>query len=74
MSAIYDYQTTKIEMDITVSILRKNLKAVINNSIKYEFSNGSLEGSNRKIKVLKRSYYRFVNQKFLFLRVDCLFA
>jgi len=73
MSAIRDYQTTKTEMDTTISTLRKNLKAVIN-SVKYEFSNGPLEGINRKIKVLKRSCYGFANQEFFFLRIDCLFA
>lgn len=51
----------------------QNLKAVIN-SVKYEFSNGPLEGVNRKIKVLKRSCYGFTNQEFFFLRIDCLFA
>jgi transposase len=73
ISAIRDYQTTKTEMDTTISTLRKNLKAVIN-SVKYEFSNGPLEGINRKIKVLKRSCYGFANQEFFFLRIDCLFA
>lgn len=72
-SAICDYQTTKTEMDTTIFTLHKNLKAVIN-SVKYDFSNGPLEGINRKIKVLKRSCYGFSNQKFFFLRIDCLFA
>lgn len=60
MSAICNYQTAKIEIDITISTLRKNLKAAIN-SVKYEFSNSSFEEINRKIKVLKRSYYGFTN-------------
>lgn len=45
MSAICNYQSTKTEMDTTISILHKNLKAVIN-SVKYSFSNGPLEGIN----------------------------
>lgn len=72
-SAICNYQSTKTEMDTTISTLHKNLKAVIN-SVKYDFSNGPLEGINRKIKVLKRSCYGFSNQNFFFLRIDCLFA
>nr|WP_242363910.1 transposase [Limosilactobacillus antri] len=32
------------------------------------------QGINRKIKVLKRACYGFTNQKFFFLRIDCLFA
>ena len=48
-SAICNYQSTKTEMDTTISILHKNLKAVINN-VKYDFSNGLLEGINRKSK------------------------
>lgn len=72
-SAICNYQAIKTEMDTTILTLRKNLKAVTN-SIKYEFSNGPLEGINRKIKVLKRSCYGFTNQSFFFLRINCLFA
>lgn len=72
-SAICDYQATRTEMDTTIYTLHKNLKAVLN-SVKYEYSNGPLEGINRKIKVLKRSCYGFTNQSFFFLRIDCLFA
>lgn len=72
-STIRNYQTTKTKMDTTILTLRRNLKAVTN-SVKYEFSNGPLEGINRKIKVLKRSCYGFANQSFFFLRIDCLFA
>lgn len=60
-------------MDTAILTLPKNLKAVTN-SVKYEFSNGPLKEINRKIKVLKRSCYGFVNQSFFFLRIDCLFA
>ncbi|HES0556689.1 TPA: transposase, partial [Streptococcus pyogenes] len=33
-----------------------------------------LEGINRKIKTLKRTCYGFANQKFFFLRIDCIFS
>lgn len=68
-----EYQTTHSEMDITINTLRKNQHYVLN-SIKYKYSNGPLEGINRKIKALKRSCYGFANQKFFFLRIDCIFA
>ena len=44
------------------------------NSAKFEYSNGPLEGINRKIKTLKRTCYGFANQKFFFLRIDCIFS
>lgn len=72
-AVLQNYQTTNTEMDTTISTLRKNQQAVIN-STKYEFSNGPLEGINRKIKTLKRICYGFANQNFFFLRIDCLFA
>lgn len=72
-AVLQDYRTTNTEMDTTINTLKKNRQAVIN-STKYEFSNGPLEGINRKIKTLKRTCYGFANQKFFFLRIDCLFA
>ncbi|MBB1085369.1 transposase, partial [Limosilactobacillus fastidiosus] len=57
-AVLQNYQTTNTEMDTTISTLRKNQQAVIN-STKYEFSNGPLEGINRKIKTLKRTCYGF---------------
>lgn len=73
ITTLSDYQTTHSEMDITINTLRKNQKYVLN-SIKYKYSNGPLEGINRKIKNLKRSCYGFANQNFFFLRIDCIFA
>lgn len=67
------YQPNKTAMDTTIATLRKNRRAVIN-STKYEYSDGPLEGINRKIKTLKRVCYGFANQEFFFLRIDCLFA
>lgn len=72
-AVLNDYQTTNTEMDTTIQTLKKHQKAVIN-STQYEFSNGPLEGINRKIKTLKRTCYGFANQAFFFLRIDCLFA
>lgn len=72
-AVLNDYQATNTEMDTTIQTLKKNQKAVIN-STQYEFSNGPLEGINRKIKTLKRTCYGFANQAFFFLRIDCLFA
>lgn len=72
-AVLQDYRTINTEMDTTINTLKKNRQAVIN-STKYEFSNGPLEGINRKIKTLKRTCYGFANQKFFFLRIDCLFA
>ncbi|MCD7119051.1 ISL3 family transposase [Limosilactobacillus albertensis] len=67
------YQNTGTEMDTAIATLNKNQSYVIN-STQFEFSNGPLEGINRRIKTLKRSCYGFANQQFLFLRINCLFA
>ena len=47
-------------MDIAISALKKNMTAVLN-SVKYDFSNGPVEGINRRIKSLKRSCFGFRN-------------
>ena len=60
-------------MDTAIQTLRQNRKYVLN-SAKFEYSNGPLEGINRKIKTLKRTCYGFANQKFFFLRIDCIFS
>ncbi|MQB90289.1 ISL3 family transposase, partial [Lactobacillus reuteri] len=67
-STILDYQKTNTEMDTAIQTLRQNRKYVLN-SAKFEYSNGL----NRKIKTLKRTCYGFANQKFFFLRIDCIF-
>ena len=56
-------------MDIAIQTLRQNRKYVLN-SAKFEYSNGPLEGINRKIKTLKRTCYGFANQKFFFMFLD----
>ena len=72
-STILDYQKTDTEMDTAIQTLRQNREYVLN-SAKFEYSNGPLEGINRKIKTLKRTCYGFANQKFFFLRIDCIFS
>lgn len=72
-STILDYQKTNTEMDTAIQTLRQNRKYVLN-SAKFEYSNGPLEGINCKIKTLKRTCYGFANQKFFFLRIDCIFS
>ncbi len=72
-STILDYQKNNTEMDTAIQTLRQNRKYVLN-STKFEYSNGPLEGINRKIKTLKRTCYGFANQKFFFLRIDCIFS
>ena len=70
---INSYQTTHTELDTCINTFKKNLR-FIKNSIKFEYSNGPLEGINRKIKSLKRSCYGFSNIEYFFKRIDCLFA
>ena len=73
ITILSQYQNTETEMDTAIATLNKNQSYVIN-STQFEFSNGPLEGINRRIKTLKRSCYGFANQQFFFLRIDCLFA
>lgn len=73
ITILSQYQNTGTEMDTATATLNKNQSYVIN-STQFEFSNGPLEGINRRIKTLKRSCYGFANQQFFFLRIDCLFA
>ncbi len=47
-------------MDTTIRSLKQNLKAVTN-SLKYAYSNGPLEGVNRKIKAIGRTAYGYRN-------------
>ena len=47
----------------------KKHKEYMLNSVKYEYSNGSLEGSNNKIKLLKRVYYAYFSFSNFRLRI-----
>ncbi|OCW61913.1 transposase [Limosilactobacillus reuteri] len=60
-------------MDTAIQTFIHKMKYVLN-SAKFDYSNGPLEGINRKIKTLKRTCYGFANQKFFFLRIDCIFS
>ncbi|KRL41166.1 hypothetical protein FD01_GL002250 [Lacticaseibacillus manihotivorans DSM 13343 = JCM 12514] len=60
-------------MDTAIATLRKNLPWIIN-AAKSPYSNGPIEGVNRKIKELKRSCYGFANQANMFVRVYQLIA
>ena len=62
-STILDYQKNKYRNGYTIQTLHHNVKFVLN-SAKFNYSNGPLEGINRKIKTLKRTCYGFANQNF----------
>lgn len=70
---ITEYQPTGSIMDTAIATLRKNLPWIIN-AAKSPYSNGPIEGVNRKIKELKRTYYGFANQANMFVRVYQLTA
>jgi transposase len=55
-----NYRRSGQNMDTAISTLKKNMTAVLN-SVEYDFSNGPVEGINRRIKSLKRSCFGFRN-------------
>lgn len=65
------YQKTNTEMDIAITTLRKYKKYMLN-STRYNYSNGPIEGLNRKIKALKRNCYGFRNQLNFFTRIQLI--
>lgn len=70
---ITNYQPNGTPLDTAMHTLRKNLNGVIN-ADKSSYSNGPIEGINRKIKELKRACYGFSNQANMFTRVYQLIA
>lgn len=48
------------QIRITLKTFKKNMNAVLN-SIKYRYSNGCLEGTNRKIKQIQRTAFGYRN-------------
>ncbi|MCH4058305.1 MAG: ISL3 family transposase [Lactobacillaceae bacterium] len=66
------YRVTHTEMDTVMATLRKNKIAVINSCL-FQYSNGPLEGINRKIKVLKRNCYGFRNRENFFTRIALIY-
>lgn len=68
-STISGYENTKTAMDQTIHTLRRSAHFVAN-SAKYDYSNGPLEGINRKIKNLKRSCCGFRNFENLLRHIE----
>ena len=60
IDVLENYCRSGQNMDIAISALKKNMIAVLN-SVKYDFSNGPVEGINRRIKSLKRSCFGLRN-------------
>ena len=60
IDVLENYRRSGQNMDIAISTLKKNMTAVLN-SVEYDFSNGPVEGINRRIKSLKRSCFGFRN-------------
>ena len=60
IDVLENYRRSGQNMDTAISTLKKNMAAVLN-SVEYDFSNGPVEGINRRIKSLKRSCFGFRN-------------
>ena len=60
IDVLENYRRSGQNMDTTISTLKKNMTAILN-SVEYDFSNGPVEGINRRIKSLKRSCFGFRN-------------
>ena len=60
IDVLENYRHSGHNMDTAISTLKKNMTAVLN-SVEYDFSNGPVEGINRRIKSLKRSCFGFRN-------------
>ncbi|PJE49458.1 ISL3 family transposase [Pediococcus damnosus] len=70
-SLLTNYQPTSNQMDITINTFIKNGSALLN-SCRYPFSNGPIEGLNRKIKALKRNCFGFRNIDNFFIRISLI--
>ena len=60
IDVLENYRRSGQNIDTAISTLKKNMTAVLN-SVEYDFSNGPVEGINRRIKSLKRSCFGFRN-------------
>ena len=60
IDVLENYRRSGQNMDTVIPTLKKNMTAVLN-SVEYDFSNGPVEGINRRIKSLKRSCFGFRN-------------
>ena len=58
IDVLKNYRRSGQNMDTAISTFKKNMIAVLN-SVEYDFSNGPVEGINRRIKSLKRSCFGF---------------
>lgn len=70
--AIYSYHQTQSTMDTAITTLKHNIHYV-ENACRLSYSNGPIEGINRKIKDLKRHCFGFRNLNNFFNRIDCIF-
>lgn len=68
LSVLNQYMPCNNAMDTAITTLKKHKKSILN-SCKFEFSNGAIEGINRKIKALKRCCYGFRNMKHFRTRI-----
>ncbi len=71
-SLIDNYCFKGTKMDSVVRTYRKNQAGILN-ACCYSYSNGPIEGLNRKIKALKRNCYGFRNIKNFFLRISLIY-
>ncbi len=70
---VMNYRPNGTEMDTVIRTIQKNYLG-IRNACLYDYSNGPLEGINRKIKELKRSCYGFSNLRHFFIRIKLIHA
>lgn len=68
-----EYQPNGSATDVVINTLKKQRAAVLN-SCRYTFSNGPIEGINRKIKALKRICFGFRNLHNFFIRITLIHA
>ncbi|MCP8860251.1 ISL3 family transposase [Latilactobacillus curvatus] len=65
------YTPSNSPLDVTIRTLKRN-RHYIKNALEYPFSNGPIEGLNRKIKTLKRNCYGFKNVQHFFTRIQLI--
>ena len=70
---VMTYHRTQTEMDTVITTIKQNYLG-IRNACLYDYSNGPLEGVNRKIKELKRGCYGFRNMHNFFIRIQMISA
>lgn len=68
---IATYQRQLNPMDTVITTFKRNQQAIFN-SLTLPYSNGPIEGMNRKIKALKNHCYGFRNLSHFFVRIQLL--